>query len=346
MTGKRDPRALVLAPTRELAQQIEDSMERYGKGTGAVSTVIYGGVAQGPQSRAVREGVDIVVATPGRLLDLMGQAILTLNSIGTLVLDEADRMLDMGFLPDVHRIVRRVPLRRQTMLFSATMPREILDLAHEILHEPVRVEVALSATTVETVRQLVYHVGRDAKDHLLYRLVYAPGPMRALVFTRTKEGANRVVATLNYGHHRADVMHADRAQGAREKTLEDFKKGETRVLVATYIASRGLDVDGITHVFNYDVPDEPDAYVHRIGRTARAGEHGMAVTLCSPEERRKLANIERTIRMSIPVAEGPAARSHEETKAPGYEGQPPADARTHARQGVRRRGRRGGRGRR
>jgi ATP-dependent RNA helicase RhlE len=299
----RLPRALVLTPTRELAQQVAESFGRYGRESGITTTVVYGGVAQGPQVRAVKAGVDVIVATPGRLLDLMEQGVATLRSVSILVLDEADRMLDMGFLPDVYRIVRRVPIRRQTMLFSATLPREIAELAREILHEPVRVEVALSATTVEKVRQLVYHVEPGEKEPVLWRVTHAPGPMRALVFTRTKENANRVVDYLNRGPHRADVMHADRSQGAREKTLEDFRAGGTRVLVATDIASRGLDVEGITHVINYDVPDEPEVYVHRIGRTARAGEQGIAITLCEPRERRKLAAIERAIRMTIPVAE-------------------------------------------
>ena len=305
MTGKRDARALILAPTRELVAQIGDSFTAYGRNTGVVATVIYGGMAQGPQSRAVRAGLDVIVATPGRLLDLMGQAIVTLGSVRFLVLDEADRMMDMGFLPDLYRIVRRVPLVRQTMLFSATLPHEIVSLAKEILHEPVRVDVAPSATTVETVRQVVYHVSREGKSALLSRLVQSPEVKRALVFTRTKIGANQVVANLNYGPVRADVMHADRGQSAREKTLEQFKQGVTRVLVATDIASRGLDVDGITHVFNYDVPDEPDSYVHRIGRTARAGAHGLAVTLCSREEERKFAAIEQAIRMKIPEGEKP-----------------------------------------
>lgn len=209
-------------------------------------------------------------------------------------------MMDMGFLPDLYRIVRRVPLRRQTMLFSATLPHEIVSLAKEILHEPVRIDVAPSATTVATVRQVVYRVSREGKAALLNRLVLAPDVKRAIVFTRTKEGANKVVAELNYGPVRADVMHADRGQSAREKTLERFKEGVTKVLVATDIASRGLDVEGITHVYNYDVPDEPDSYVHRIGRTARAGAHGLAITLCSHEEERKLAAIERAIRMKLP----------------------------------------------
>ncbi|KAF0242743.1 MAG: ATP-dependent RNA helicase, partial [Planctomycetota bacterium] len=300
MTGKRDTRALILAPTRELVAQIGESFLAYGRNTHVVSTVIYGGVAQGPQNRAVRGGLDVIVATPGRLLDLIGQAIVSLGSVSVLVLDEADRMLDMGFLPDVYKIVRRVPLRRQTMLFSATLPHEIVNLAREILHEPVRVDVAPSSTTVETVRQVVYHVSREGKSALLNQLVALPDVKRALVFTRTKVGANSVVANLNYGPVRADVMHADRGQSAREKTLDRFKEGVTRVLVATDIASRGLDVDGITHVFNYDVPDEPDAYVHRIGRTARAGAHGLAITLCSREEERKFAAIEQAIRMKIP----------------------------------------------
>jgi ATP-dependent RNA helicase RhlE len=305
MTGKRDVRALVLAPTRELVAQIGDSFTAYGRNTPIISTTIYGGIAQGPQSRAVRAGLDVIVATPGRLLDLMGQAVVTLGSVRFLVLDEADRMMDMGFLPDLYRIVRRVPMVRQTMLFSATLPHEIVSLAKEILHEPVRVDVAPSSTTVETVRQVVYHVSRDGKSALLSRLVQSPDVKRALVFTRTKIGANDVVANLNYGPVRADVMHADRGQSAREKTLEQFKAGVTRVLVATDIASRGLDVDGITHVFNYDVPDEPESYVHRIGRTARAGAHGMAVTLCSREEERKWAAIEQAIRMKIPEGEKP-----------------------------------------
>ncbi|MCE9581010.1 MAG: DEAD/DEAH box helicase [Planctomycetes bacterium] len=305
IVGKREPRCLILAPTRELAQQIGDSVTAYGRRTAITGTTIYGGVSQGAQARAVRAGVDVLVATPGRLLDLMGQAIVPLNSVRYLVLDEADRMLDMGFLPDVLRIVRKVPLRRQTMLFSATLSREIVELAKELLHEPVRVDVAPSSTTVERVRQVVYHVSRNAKGPLLDRLVAMPDVERALVFTRTKRGANQVVERLNLGPIRADVMHADRGQSAREKSLESFKVGTTRVLVATDIASRGLDVDNITHVINFDVPDEPDAYVHRIGRTARAGAHGLAITLCDREEEGKLAAIEKAIRLKIPEGEMP-----------------------------------------
>ncbi len=337
MTGKRDVRALILAPTRELVAQIGDSFTAYGRNTSIITTTIYGGIAQGPQSRAVRAGLDVIVATPGRLLDLMGQAVVTLSSVRFLVLDEADRMMDMGFLPDLYRIVRRVPLVRQTMLFSATLPHEIVSLAKEILHEPVRVDVAPSSTTVETVRQVVYHVSREGKKALISRLVQSADVKRALVFTRTKIGANEVVAALNYTPVRADVMHADRGQSAREKTLEQFKLGVTRVLVATDIASRGLDVDGITHVFNYDVPDEPESYVHRIGRTARAGAHGMAITLCSREEERKWAAIEHAIRMKIPEGEKPGkAGGHAGGRAGGHAGghapapHAPAHAPVHA----------------
>ncbi len=347
----RAARALVLAPTRELATQIEERFTAYGKSTGLRSTVIYGGMAQGPQVRAVRAGLDVIVATPGRLLDLMGQMVVSLGTIRFLVLDEADRMLDMGFLPDVHRILMRVPLRRQTMLYSATLPREILDLVHNNLHDPVKVETSPSSTTVERVKQLVVHVETGRKLRALEKIVFAPGDMRALVFTRTKEGANRVVEQLNRGPYRADVMHADRSQSAREKSLESFKKGDTRVLVATDIVSRGLDVDGVTHVINYDVPDEPEAYVHRIGRTARAGANGIAITLCEPVERRKLSAIEKTIRMEIPVAAGSAPRDaappphgsggHAPRTSPG--GTPAGGSRGGVRGRGRRRGGRGGR---
>ncbi len=296
-------RVLVLAPTRELATQIGESFRVYGSNTGLKQTVIFGGVGQNPQVDAVRRGVDILVATPGRLLDLMGQGFVKLDRIEVLVLDEADRMLDMGFIHDVRRIINAVPRKRQTLLFSATMPPEIQQLANNILINPVSVAVTPVASTVEMIQQSVYFVEKQDKAALLEDLLRDKIVKRVLVFTRTKHGANKVVKQLANARIIAEAIHGNKSQTARERALANFKSGATRVLVATDIAARGIDVENITHVINYDLPNEPETYVHRIGRTARAGASGFAWSFCDTEEREYLRDIERLIRLHVPVAD-------------------------------------------
>lgn len=294
-------RVLVLSPTRELASQISDSFNAYGRHTGLKSIVIFGGVGQQPQTDAWRRGTDILVATPGRLLDLMNQGIIKLNTIDIFVLDEADRMLDMGFIHDVRKIIAVLPVKRQTLLFSATMPQDIQDLADRILIKPMRVEVTPQATTVEKVEQSVFFVNKQDKRALLEHLLADRSVQRALVFTRTKHGANKLVQQLERGNIQAEAIHGNKSQTARERALANFKSGKTRVLVATDIAARGIDVDDVTHVINYDLPNEPESYVHRIGRTARAGASGIAYSFCDAEEQAYLRDIEKLIRLHVPV---------------------------------------------
>jgi len=297
----RAPRALILAPTRELATQIHESIRSYGRHLPIDSTVVFGGVGQGPQVRDLRRGVDVVVATPGRLLDLVQQGHADLGSIEVLVLDEADHMLDMGFIRDIRRIVALTPAGRQTLLFSATMPPEIRGLAEAILRDPASIAVTPPAAPAEAVAQSVYHVPKASKPRLLARLLDAGDMDRTLVFTRTKHGADKLVKALGRSGHEAAAIHGNKTQGARQRALEAFRRGRTRILVATDIAARGIDVDGVTHVVNFDVPNVPETYVHRIGRTARAGASGIAITLCMPEERDDLVAIERLIRVSPEV---------------------------------------------
>jgi ATP-dependent RNA helicase RhlE len=301
--GPRRLRVLVLSPTRELAAQIGESFTAYGQHLPYHSTVIFGGVGQNPQAQAMRRGVDILVATPGRLLDLMGQGIVKLDTIEIFVLDEADRMLDMGFIHDVRRVISVLPKRRQTLLFSATMPQDIEKLASDILINPVHVEVTPQATTVEKIEQQVFFVEKNDKRPLLEHLLKDRAVQRVLVFTRTKHGANKVAQQLGAAGVHAEAIHGNKSQTARERALANFKSGATRVLVATDIAARGLDIDNISHVINYDLPNIPESYVHRIGRTARAGASGIAYSFCNEEEREYLRDIERTIRMRVPVAQ-------------------------------------------
>ena len=297
----RRPRVLVLTPTRELASQVRDSFAAYGAMSRLRVEVIFGGVGQGPQVQSLRRGVDVLVATPGRLLDLMGQRHVELAAIELFVLDEADRMLDMGFLRDVKRIVATLPKRRHSLLFSATMPSDIADLAASLLHRPVRVEVAPPSTTAQRVEQGVWHVRKEDKRALLARLLSDPDVDRALVFTRTKHGADKVARTLDRAGIPAAALHGNKSQGQRERALQAFRDGRLRTLVATDIAARGIDVPGITHVINHDVPNVPETYVHRIGRTARAGRAGIAVSLCDSAERPWIAAIERETGQRIPV---------------------------------------------
>ncbi len=304
-------RALILCPTRELAQQIHDSFRTYGQHTGVRQTVVYGGVNQNPQARALRAGVDVLVATPGRLLDLMGQRLVSLAGVEILVLDEADRMLDMGFLPDIRRILAQVPAQRQTLLFAATMPDAIRKLANDILCHPVSVQVARVSAPAETVAHWVYHVEQPEKPTLLTRLLARTPRARALVFTRTKHGADKLTRHLLRAGVRAAALHGNKSQGARTRALAEFRSAQTPVLVATDIAARGLDVDDIAQVFNYDLTPDPETYVHRIGRTGRAGASGTAVSFCSAQERANLRGIERLLRAALQTVAVPRGDSQQ-----------------------------------
>ncbi len=306
----RPPRALVLAPTRELAIQIADEFRAYGARLQLRLAVVYGGVGQKPQVDALARGTDILVATPGRLLDLMGQRRVSLDRIEHLVLDEADRMLDMGFIRDVRRILAALPAARQSLLFSATMPRDVARLASDFLRDPVRVAVTPQATPVERIRQSVFHVPAGDKQRLLAEILDDPALSRVLVFARTKHRANRVATQLEKGGVAADAIHGNKSQGARQRALERFRRGEARVLVATDIAARGIDIEDISHVINFELPNTPESYVHRIGRTARAGAGGTAFSFCDAGERDSLGRIERLIRQRLTVVgDGPAPAS-------------------------------------
>jgi ATP-dependent RNA helicase RhlE len=294
-------RCLVLAPTRELATQIATGFRTYGKHLGLRCTVIFGGVNQNPQADALRRGVDIIVATPGRLLDLMNQGLVDLRSIEAFVLDEADRMLDMGFIHDIRKIAAQVPPQRQTLLFSATMPTEIRRLAESLMRDPATVQIAPVAVTADLIDQCVYHVEKKNKPQLLAHLVVDLPMYRTIVFTRTKHGADRVVRHLHSRGIKAEAIHGNKTQNARQRALDNFRNNKIPVLVATDIASRGIDVDGVTHIVNYDLTHEPETYVHRIGRTGRAGAKGVAVAFCDREEMPNLKAIERLLRKSIPV---------------------------------------------
>ncbi|MGE3322507.1 MAG: DEAD/DEAH box helicase [Phycisphaerales bacterium] len=303
----RLPRALILSPTRELATQIAQSFATYGKGTGLRGTVIFGGVGQNPQVQALRHGVDVLVATPGRLIDLLEQGLVDLSAVSMFVLDEADRMLDMGFIQPIRRIVAALPrgTPRQTLLFSATMPREIMHLAEALLRDPVKVTVAPAATTVPLIEQKLYHLPRADKLPFLGHMLEAHAVQRAVVFTKTKHGADKLCRKLHLAGISATAIHGNKGQNQRERALDAFRDGRVRVLVATDVAARGLDVDGITHVVNFDLPMEPEAYVHRIGRTGRAGATGIAVSFCDPSERDLLRDIERVTGKRIPTAPVP-----------------------------------------
>ncbi|CUW47185.1 DEAD/DEAH box helicase [Novacetimonas hansenii] len=294
-------RALVLAPTRELASQIADSFASYARHMKFTHAVVFGGVGQGRQIEALRRGVDVLVAAPGRLLDLMGQGHVDLAGLEILVLDEADRMLDMGFVRDIRKIVATLPTDRQTLLFSATMPKSISELAHGLLRDPATVQVTPPSSTVDRIRQAVMYVDTGNKREALKLLVDSPKVERAVVFTLMKHEANKVAAFLNEHGITAEAIHGNKSQGARERAMSGFRSGAVKVLVATDIAARGIDVDDVTHVFNYDLPNVPESYVHRIGRTARAGRDGWAVSLCDAEQRAWLRDIEKTIGKKIPV---------------------------------------------
>ncbi len=302
---KKNPRrirVLVLAPTRELAIQIKDSFSIYGKYTGLKNTVVYGGVGQNPQVQALKHGVDIVAATPGRLLDLMRQGYINLSHVEVFVLDEGDRMLDMGFIHDIRSIVKMMPQKnRQTLLFSATIPREIIELAKKILHNPVDINISPDQPTLEIIKQAAFFISKEKKQALLEYLLADSTIKRALVFTRTKHGANRVVKNLQRRRIRAEPIHGNKSQTARQNALKNFRTGKTRVLVATDVASRGIDVDNISHVIQFDLPDVPETYLHRIGRTARAGAGGTAFAFCEGSQHKQLKEIEQLMRMRVKI---------------------------------------------
>ena len=298
---KRRIKALVLTPTRELASQIGDSFTSYGNFTSLKHTVVFGGVSQRSQTDALRQGVDILVATPGRLLDLIGQGHINLREVEFFVLDEADRMLDMGFITDIHKVIKLIPQERQTLLFSATMPDEISDLAASLLHEPVRIDIIPEAATVDLIDQHLYFAGREDKTALLIDLLSEKNVETALVFSRTKHGAEKLSNSLVRAGINADCIHGNKSQSARQKSLLNFKKRKTRVLVATDIAARGIDVSQISHVINYNLPEDPETYVHRIGRTGRAGHDGIALSFCDTSELGLLKSIQKIIGKEIPV---------------------------------------------
>ncbi|MDD2323603.1 MAG: DEAD/DEAH box helicase [Bacteroidales bacterium] len=299
--GKRKIQALIITPTRELALQIADSFTTYGKYTGLRNTVIYGGVKQGKQTEALERGVDILVATPGRLLDLMNQGYITLSQVRYSVLDEADRMLDMGFIHDIRKIIEHLPAKRQSLFFSATMPPAIIALSQKILGNPKKVSVKPEQTTAEKVDQAVYFVGKKEKPELLVHLLKAQMPASTLVFTRTKHGADKIARALGKNSIHAEAIHGNKSQNARQKALGNFKNGTTKVLVATDIAARGIDVENLSLVVNLDIPNIPETYIHRIGRTGRAAASGNAVSFCDPEERPFLLDIEKLIKRKVSV---------------------------------------------
>ncbi|RMF25120.1 MAG: DEAD/DEAH box helicase, partial [Bacteroidetes bacterium] len=332
--GPRPIRALVVTPTRELALQIGESFQTYGRHTGLRTAVIFGGVKQHTQTQALRRGVDVLVATPGRLLDLMNQGYVSLKDVEYSVLDEADHMLDMGFIHDIRRIVRELPARRQSLFFSATLPPAILELAHSILGEPERITIRPEQTTAEKVEQAVFFVGKRDKAKLLVHLLQEQPQDSTLVFSRTKHGADRIVRLLRKKGIPADAIHGNKTQNARQRSLNRFRSGRTRVLVATDIAARGIDVEALGRVINYDLPNIPETYVHRIGRTGRAEASGVALSFCDASERPYLRDIQKLIAQRIPVvAEHPYPEALTDSPQPT----PPHHPRRPARKTRRRR---------
>ena len=319
----RHPRALILAPTRELAIQIADSIKLYGSYIAFKQTSIFGGVGQNPQVAALKRGVDVIVATPGRLLDLVNQGLCHLGQIEYFVLDEADRMLDMGFIHDVKKIVAKLPRKRQTLFFSATMPKSVTALAGDLLYKPVNVSVTAQATTVDRINQSVIYVPQNHKQPQLVHLLSDKVVTSAIVFTRTKHKANRVSLALNKAGISSEAIHGNKSQGARQRALNAFKTGEIKALVATDIAARGIDVEAVSHVINFELPNVPEDYVHRIGRTARAGASGFAISLCSPDERSYLKSIENLIKLSINVTNGINVKNDDITPIEPNDARPP-----------------------
>ena len=316
-------KVLILTPTRELAIQIDESFASYGKHTGIRHTVIFGGVSQLHQTNALKRGVDVLVATPGRLLDLMTQGYIRLDKLQIFVLDEADRMLDMGFIHDVKKVIAKLPAKRQTLFFSATMPPEIQKLANVLLTNPSKVEVTPPSSTVDKIEQSLYYVGKMEKPELLLHLLQDSAIKTALVFTRTKHGADKVVKILQRFNIRAAAIHGNKSQNARQGALSDFKNGTLRVLVATDIAARGIDIDELTHVINFEMPNIPETYVHRIGRTGRAGNTGIAISFCSREERDELRDIQKLIGKNIPVVQEHPFLANANAAAPIAAARPP-----------------------
>jgi ATP-dependent RNA helicase RhlE len=315
--NKNDIRALILTPTRELAIQIEESFKAYGRYLGLRHLVIFGGVSQHSQTLSLQKGVDILVATPGRLLDLMDQKFVHLHHISLFVLDEADRMLDMGFVHDVKKVIARLPKHRQSLFFSATMPPEIVQLANTILQDPIKVEVTPVSSTADTVEQAVYLVDKLDKKSLLNHVLKDKSITRALVFTRTKHGADKVARDLEKTGVKAAAIHGNKSQNARQKALSDFKSSQIRILVATDIAARGIDVDDLSHVINFEVPNVPETYVHRIGRTGRAGASGKAISFCDEEEKEFLRDIQKLIGKKVPiVSDHPYLLDNQEVEKP------------------------------
>ncbi len=303
-SGKRKVRALIVTPTRELAIQIGESFTAYGKYTNCKNTVIFGGVSQGSQTNALRGGVDILVATPGRLLDLMNQGFISLRDVKYFVLDEADRMLDMGFIHDIKKIIAKLPTERQSLFFSATMPKSIVALSHQILRNPKKVAVSPVSSTAETIQQYVYATNKTDKNNLLLHILEDTDLEQVLLFSRTKHGADKIVRNLHKKKIEAAAIHGNKSQNQRQKALKDFKDGKKRVLVATDIAARGIDIDQLRYVINYDIPNVPETYVHRIGRCGRAGEEGISISICEPEENAYIADIEKLTRQKIDVVSG------------------------------------------
>ena len=302
-THHRKVRELIITPTRELAIQIGESFTTYGRHTDIRNTVVFGGVGQGSQVSALRKGVDVLVATPGRLLDLMDQGFITLRDIQYFVLDEADRMLDMGFIHDIRKIISRLPAERQSLFFSATLPKNIVQLSQTILQDPVKISVDPDSSTAETIRQYLYYTNKSSKKDLLIHILKDRDLDQVLLFSRTKHGADKIARNLVKSKVRAVAIHGDKAQNQRQKALAKFKEGDVRVLVATDIAARGIDIDNLKYVINYDIPNESETYVHRIGRSGRAGEEGTAISICEPEENLYIRDIEKLIRMRINVVE-------------------------------------------
>lgn len=299
--NNRKIHALILTPTRELALQIGESFTTYGKYTGIKNTVIFGGVNQRPQEDALRKAPEVLIATPGRLIDLMNQGIVHLRDIRYFVLDEADRMLDMGFIHDIRKIIGELPAKRQSLFFSATLPNNIVNLSKTILTNPKKVEVNPVSSTAETIQQYLYYTNKDHKKDLLFHILQNPEMEQVLIFSRTKHGADRIARNLDKKKIKAAAIHGNKSQNQRQKALNLFKEKQIRVLVATDIAARGIDIDKLQHVINYDIPNEPETYVHRIGRSGRAGENGVAISLCEPEENAYMRDIEKLINLKVPV---------------------------------------------
>lgn len=299
--SRRNINALIITPTRELAIQIADSFSTYGRYTGIKNTVIFGGVNQNAQTNALKRGVDILVATPGRLLDLMDQGFIRLKDIEYFVLDEADRMLDLGFIHEIKKIIAKLPAKRQSLFFSATMPNKIVELSRKILNNPIKIEVSPVSSTAETIQQYLYYTNKSSKNDLLLNILQDKKIDQVLLFSRTKHGADRIVRNLQKRKIKTAAIHGDKAQNQRQKVLKQFKEGEIRVLVATDIAARGIDIDKLKYVINYDIPNIAETYVHRIGRSGRAGDKGVSISICEPEENAFINDIEKLINQKIEI---------------------------------------------